>query len=347
MPWLIPPGVKVLPTFTPGSPPLVSAISRPHMSFSFQHIHFDKLHFTSKWSTHPWEIHKYSDELKKSVIQNGILHPPYLQQVQDGKFEIVCGHKRLIIAKQHLNLEKTGCFVLPEDYPIISILNIVFADQASANPLSLVEKARFLQIAVKYISKEEIADKFSKKLPLRKQKSAIGRMLNILAMDDDIIKDIHSGQLVEKMVLELQQLKDNKDRLALVDLFKMLSLGAGKQRKLFSLTRDLAFRNQVSIADFLNRDDIQQILRHDDMNPPQKAQHLGKLLQEKLTPAYIEAEKSFSVFTKELKLLPNFDLAHSQSFEADEIVLSIKFQDQRECRKLLPGIKSVFKNNQQ
>jgi hypothetical protein len=126
----------------------------------------------------------------------------------------------------------------------------------------------------------------------------------------------------------------------------MLSLGAGKQRKLFSLTRDLAYRNQVSIADFLTRDDVQQILNHKDMNPPQKAQHLGNLLQEKLTPSYIEAEKNFSTYTKELKLPANFDLSHSQAFETDEIVVSITFHDHEECRQLLPNIKSVFKNNQ-
>lgn len=314
------------------------------MPFSFQYVHFHELSFTSEWSIHPWEIDEYSDELKSSVSQNGIIHPPYLLQIPDGKFEIVCGHKRLLIAKRHLDLEKTGCFVLPENYPIISILNLLLTDQTSAYPLSLAEKARFIQIAVKYISKEEISDKFSRTLPLKKHKSALDKLLNILTMDSIIIKDIHNGQLAEKMVLELQQLKDNKDRMALVSLFKMLSLGAGKQRKLFSLTRDLAYRNQVSIADFLTRADIQQILHHKDMNPPQKAQHLGNLLQEKLTPTYIEAEKNFSAFSKELKLLANFDLSHSQAFETDKIVLSITFRDQEECRQLLPNIKSVFKN---
>jgi len=315
------------------------------MIFSFQYVSFHKLSSSSKWSVHPWEVDEISEELKDSVIQTGIIHPPYLLQLSNGDFEIVSGHKRILIAKHHLNLQQIGCFILPEDYPAVSILGLLLTDQIDAGPLSPVEKARFIQIADTYISREEFADKFSKKLALRKQKSALEKLLNILTMDSDIIKDIHSGQIPEKIALELQQLKDNNDRLALASLFRMLSLGAGKQRKLFPLIRDLAHRKQVSISDFLTRNDIQGILNHKDMNPPQKTQHLGCLLQEKLTPTYIEAEKKFSTYEKELKLLTNFHLSHSKSFETDEVVLTIKFNDQQECRQLMPGIKSVFKNS--
>ena len=313
------------------------------MVFSFQHISFHELSSSARWSIHPWEIDKYSEGLKSSIIQTGIIHPPYLLQLPEGNFEIVSGHKRLLVARHHQELEKIGCFIIPEDYPVVSILDLLLTDQISAKPLSLAEKARFLQIAVKYISREEIADKFSKRLELRKQKSAMDKMLNILTMDDDIIREIHSGRLLEKMVMELLQLNDSKDHRALVSLFRELSLGAGKQRKIFSLTRDLAYRKQVSIADFLNSNDIQQILSHKDMNPPQKAWHLGNLLQEKLTPTYTEAEKNFSTYTKELHLLSNFSLSHSPSFETDEVILSITFHDQQECRQLLPDVKSAFK----
>ena len=314
------------------------------MFFPFQNVHFHKLKFTGKWSIHPWETRRYSDELKNSILQTGVIHPPFLLQHSDTDFEVISGYKRLLIAKQHLNSDRIGCFILPGDFPELSILDLLLTDQIYTAPLSLVEKARFIQIASGCISREEIIKEFSARLGLKKQKSAVDKMLAVLNLQGDIIKEIHSGRLQDKMVMELQRLKHPDDRLTVVSLFKELCLGTGKQKKLFSLIRDLAYRNHISISDLLNSNQIQQILDHEEMNPPQKAQHLGKFLQKQLTPTFLEAESSFSDFTKKLQLPENLTLSHSQAFETDEVTLSIKCKNLQECQKMLPEIKAVVKN---
>lgn len=308
----------------------------------FQYVFFHELKFTGKWNIHPWDKGCYSEELKKSIIQTGIVHPPFLLSHPDNNFEVVSGHKRLHIAEKYLKSDKIGCFILPENLPEKSILDLLLTDQSST-PLSLAEKARFIQIASEYMTKEEIIENFSKRLEIRERHSVVDEMLGLLAMDVDIVKEIHCGRLQFKMIGELLRLKSPGDRLALVSLFKELSLGGGKQKKLFSLIRDLAYRNRTSVSEFLEGNEIQQILNHKDMNPPQKAQHLGSLLQEKLTPTYLDSENKFVNFAKELGLPENFSLGHSQAFETDEITLSINFKNTEECQQLIPLIKSVFK----
>jgi len=315
------------------------------MFFPFQNIHFHDLKITGKWIIHPWETGCYSDELKTSIIQTGIIHPPFLLQLSDTSFEVVSGHKRILIAEQHLGSDKIGCFILPGDFPEVSILNLLLTDQIYTAPLSLVEKARFIQLAVGCITREEIIDEFSTRLGLKKQKSAIDKMLAVLNLQDDIIKEIHSGRLQDKMVMELQRLKHPEDRLTVVSLFKELCLGTGKQKKLFSLIRDLAYRNHTTISDLISNNKIQQILTHEEMNPPQKAQHLGKFLQQQLTPTFLEAENSFSEFSKKLQLPENLTLSHSQAFETDGVTLSIKCKNLQECQEMLPAIKAVLKNS--
>jgi hypothetical protein len=312
------------------------------MLSSFQYVFFHELAFTGKWNIHPWDDDCYSEELKNSIIKTGILHPPFLLQHQDKKFEVVSGHKRLLIAHNYLESEKIGCFILPEKLPAESTLDLLLTDQSNV-PLSLAEKARFIQIATEYMTKEEIVKNFSARLEIREQTSAINEMLDILDMDISIVKEIHSGRLQFKMTGELLRIKSPADRLALVSLFRDLSLGGGKQKKLFSLIRDLAYRNQISISDFLKSDSLQHILNHKEMNPPQKTQHLGNFLQEKLTPTYLESENNFANFSKELKLPKNFSLSHSQAFETDAVTLSIVFKNSKECRQLLPKIKSVLR----
>lgn len=311
------------------------------MLYSLQYVFFHQLKFTGNWNIHPWDNNCYSEELKNSIIQSGIIHPPFLLQLPDKKFEVVTGHKRLMIADQHLQSDKTGCFILPENFPGRSILDLLLADQSNI-PLSLAEKARFIQIATGYMTKEEIIGNFSRGLEIREHISAINKMLDLLAMNDEIVKDIHRGRLQFKMTGELLRIKNSEDRLALVSLFRDLSLGGGKQKKLFSLIRDLAYRNDSSISDFLQSDEIQHILNHKEMNLPQKAKHLGDFLQAKLTPAYLESENNFAAFSKELQLPENFSLSHSQAFETDAVTLSIVFKDSKECKQLLPEIKSVL-----
>ena len=308
----------------------------------YQYVFFHELEFTGKWNIHPWDSDWYPEELRKSILQTGIVHPPFLLSHPDKKFEVVSGHKRLRIAEKYLDSDKIGCFILPGNLPEKSILDLLLTDQ-SGTPLSLAEKARLVQIAIEYMTKEEIIENFFGRLEIRARTSIVDEMLGILAMDVDIIKEIHCGRLQFKMIGELLRLKNPEDRLALVSLFKELSLGGGKQKKLFSLIRDLAYRSRATISDFLKGDELQLILNHEEMNPPQKAQHLGNLLQEKLTPTYLESENKFAIFVKYLEMPKNFSLSHSQAFETDEITLSINFKNSKECQQLLPEIKSIFK----
>lgn len=312
------------------------------MLFSLQHVSFRQLQSTGKWNIHPWDNNRYSEELKNSIIQTGIIHPPFLLQHPDKKFDIVTGHKRLIIADKHLESDKIACYILPENFPKQAILDLLLTDQSST-PLSLAEKAQFIRIATECMTKDEIIRNFSGKLEISEHTSAIDEMEKLLTMNTEIIKEIHGGRLQYKMIRELLRIKNPEDRLALVSLFKTLSLGGGKQKKLFSLIRDLAYRSNRSISDFLQSDELQHILNHKETNPPQKAQHLGNFLQTKLTPTYLESEKHFANFSKELQLPENCSLSHSRAFETDSLTLSIVFKNSRECRQLLPEIKSVLK----
>ncbi len=171
---------------------------------------------------------------KDGIIQTGIIHPPFLLQHPDRPLEVITGHKRLTIADKYLGSDKIACFVLPENFPQKEIPDLLLTDQ-SETPLSPAEKARFIQIASRCMAKEEILRKFSKRLEIREHTSAIDQMEKLLAMDTEIIKEIHSGRLQHKMIGELLRIKVPEDRLALVSLFRDLSLGGGKQKKLFSL----------------------------------------------------------------------------------------------------------------
>ncbi len=93
------------------------------------------------------------------------------------------------------------------------------------------------------------------------------------------------GRIQDRMVLEILSLPEETDRLALVQLFKNLGMGDGKQKRFFNLIRDIALREGSSISAYLQKKEITAILDHQEMNIPQKIQHLGSLLQHEFTPS--------------------------------------------------------------
>ena len=314
------------------------------MPFSFRIVRLHEFASSSNWCLHPWENDYNSSELKSSIIRTGIIHPPFLLPLSDGRFEIVSGRKRLLIACGDLHLDKLGCFVLTDDVPMLSVLDLLLTDQIHTGPLSYAEKAQFIKIALRYITKEKIIEQFSERLEIRKQPSVINEMLAILDLPIDIITEIHSGRLQNRMIMELLRLRHAEDRLTMVSFFKELSLGGGKQRKFFSLIRDLACRNRTSIADYMDSDEIQRIIKHREMNIPQKVQHLGSFLQRELTPSSQAAEDRFTILTKSLGLPENISLDHSPAFETDEVTLSIRCKNIQECKEIVPEIKTSMKN---
>lgn len=309
------------------------------MLLESRNIPLHLIDFSSSWNLHPWELYTLSGDLASSFSRAGILHPPILLARDDGRFEIVCGFKRLLFASSSCAPQEVSCLILAQNTDLRVILDIVLTDQSLARPLSIVEKARFLEICSCYLQSREIVDTFCGRLGMDKRPSTISALVEILKQHPLLISEAHCGALQEKIVMELLKIPSEMDRVALVRLFKKLGMGEGKQRKFFPLIRDLAFRDKMSIAAYLENSSIEKVLEHPDMNIPQKIQHLASFLQHELHPLATNAEIEFSRDVNALKIPENCTIHHSPSFEKDEVTLSITFKNFSACKERIPTLK--------
>jgi hypothetical protein len=305
------------------------------MFISCQSIPLDSINLSTDWNLHPWEFGVIPKDLQKSLALNGVIHPPLVIADSDKTFAIVSGARRIEFIRRSIGPSQIDCMVIDKDAPHSFILNLVLADQSCAFELSLAEKARFIEIASRLLKMEEIAATFLEKLQLKKGRSTIPNLLNILRQDGKIIKEIHAGRIQERMVSEILSLPEEADRLALVQLFINLGMGNSKQKRFFNLIRDIAFRNGSSVTSFLQKKEITEILDHKDMNIPQKIHHLGSLLQHEINPTSSLAEEAFVKQVKSLHLPANHSISHSPSFEKDDITLSITFKNFADCKQYL------------
>lgn len=302
--------------------------------------------FSRHWSLHPWESTDISDELAHSFHRVGILHKPILLAREGDSFDILCGFKRLRFASSTAHwTENVECLVFAKDSEPTTLLDTLLTDQSLSRPLSLAEKARFVEICCRFLSPQEIVAVYLDRLQLRKQISTIGELENILRQDPIIIAEIHSGRLQEKMVAELLKLPANSDRTAMVRVIRDLALGDSKQKRFLTLIRDLAFRQESSIARYLTSPPISEILTHPVLNVPQKIQHLSMYLQQQLCPMHTKAEEDFTCQVRDLQLPRQCTIAHSPSFEKDTVTLSITFNNFTDCANIAPHIRRMLFDN--
>lgn len=299
-----------------------------------------------EWNLHPWAATSWSDELFSSFGQLGVLHPPYVLPRENGRYQIISGFRRCHFSATVANNAAIACLILPKETDNTTLLDLVLEEQRTTRPLSLVEKARFLEICkMQNLSPEEILGRYAEKLTLRKQKATLDQLASLLKEDRLFVEGIDQGQLQEKMAGDLLLLSEPSDRLALVRLFRKLQMGDNQQKKFYTTLRDLTKRQQTPIATYLQSPEITALLDHPTMNPPQKVQHLSAYLQEQLSPEAARAEQAFQLRRRELHLPPSCSLQHSQSFESDTVDLTITFKNLSHCSAVLPAIKTVLGEN--
>ncbi len=315
------------------------------INFPCRTIPLRAIRFSREWSLHPWDSQNISDSLLQSFYRTGIIHKPILLAKNEESFDILCGFKRLEFALSTAQLETVECLVFAKDTSSTTLLETLLTDQSLSQPLSLAEKARFVEICSRFLSPQEIVLIYFERLQLRKKPATIMELQTILQQDPIIITEVHAGRLQDKMVADLLRLPESSDRIALAQLFRDLAMGDGKQKRFFSLIRDLAFRQNSTISAYLKTPAISEILQHPVLNVPQKIQHLNNYLQHQLCPMSSKADEEYARQVRDLRLPSQCALSHSPSFEKDDITLSITFRNFSDCSRKVPEIVKLLFGN--
>lgn len=296
-------------------------------SLSFLSIDLNRINDSQRWDIHPFLEPNTPVDSRQPLRKNSIfLQPPLVYEERDGSYEILSGRRRIQTAKEIHRQQKCTCLVAPQATPFRALLSLLFESHCLSSPLSPMELAYFFNIGRSYLPPEELARTFLPNMPEKNSTALVMRYLQLLPLEKEIQQLVHSLFIAETMALDLVKLKP-EDRTSLGRLFWDFQLGGGKQRRLFMLLRDVSARYSTTIPAYLKQPEIAEILRHKEMNTPQKTQKLLSLLQQKSAPSYHADEEEFRSQINRLKLPAFCGVQHSQAFETDEVTLTIRFND--------------------
>ncbi|MCF8055572.1 MAG: ParB N-terminal domain-containing protein [Desulfocapsa sp.] len=307
----------------------------------FEKVAIQSIEHSEEMNLHPFLSPEPPSTLCSSIHTLGLLHPPILKRLTPDRYQLICGRYRLR-ALERLNFSEnfTVALVLNEHSSSRQVLRYVLEDQQLSGTLSPMERAYFFSYCLKHIGIDSTIENFPSILGDKVQDHLIAKSLLLLDLEPELQYDVHAGKINEKLALDLLQLNAT-DRLALHSLFQELELGGGKQKRLLTLSRDLALQQEKTIASLLLEHDFVAILSHTEMNRPQKAATLLSILQKKLFPQSNSAEEHFKKCVNGMKLPPSCTINHSQAFERDEVAVTLRFETLTEVEKRLAEIKSL------
>lgn len=308
---------------------------------TIQTIPFTNIESSKRWCLHPFLKGSPPPQLRESIERIGLLHPPTVQEISSGKFLVICGHFRVQVVQQLLSVTSSiPCRILPQNSSTKNILDLIIGDQLLSGPLSSIEKGFFFNICGDFMDSKTIASSYLPLLGEKIQEHSIKKTLQLLTLSLSIQTSIHTGTINDKVAFELLSL-NSADRDTIYTLFQKLGLGGGKQKRLLSLCKDLVGRDGLTVQELFAAQDLQDIVSHKEMNPPQKGMLILSTLNKRLFPNSIAAEQSFSKQIKAMNLPNNCSVTHSPSFETDAVSLSIHFPSLTSVQQLLPEIQKL------
>lgn len=278
-----------------------------------------------------WDIHPFIPDRtplfqsEESIKRFGLLYVPLVRSLGDGTYEFVTGQRSYFFLKSLSPDPEIYCRILINDLHMSQVLVLLYDEHSRRGPLSPIELAYYVKLCRRLLDKEEQRELYTT-LGLSEKPYFISRLLELLELELPLQAGLMQGIISESLARDLLRLHV-MDREIVFSLFMQLNLGGGKQKRMLSLLRDLAGRSGISIQKYTGREPFQQILKHPEMNIPQKTQSLLQLMQDEYSPSLNEAENSFKIWQNNLSLPSHCSVQHSEAFEHDSVSLSVNFEN--------------------
>lgn len=281
------------------------------------------------------------DSLSRSVTLSGILHPCILLKEggkeERGGYVIVSGHRRIDAVKQ------AGEIVVParvvdaskdRQAALLFCARTAVVDNAFSRPLDMVEKAKGVVLLNRHMSLEEIVKDSPALFNERLNRRIAENLLTLGKQAGTIHQMVLEGRLSIKTVVTLETFDPNiKD--GFIRLFQHIKMGQNKQLDVITHIMEIAAREDLSIAEFMDSEELDSIITMDHPDENLKSARLRTFLAERRFPEKSKAWQEHKAALKELEFGDTISLNPPLDFEGNTYRLSFDFKTAEEFNRAL------------
>lgn len=284
----------------------------------------------------------HSERVKKSIDKIGLINPPIVRKKPGEKeFEAISGARR-IAALRALGHTEAACRLVPEDgtSDLEAVLLNLF-DNITTREFNPVEKGIALSLLSSQMTREEVLVSYMPVLGLPRHAPSLDlHMMIAKDLSDGIKIAIALGRLPLQVASELICLSQC-DQENVFRTINYLMLNNNYQIQFIDLVKDMSLIAGTSIADFLLRADIAEIINDNNLSNPRKARKLMDHLRNLRNPTLAMAEKAFKKALGSIALPEGDTIVAPQYFESPYYELRVRFRNREELNKKLDSIASL------
>ena len=311
-------------------------------------------------STFNWFPADLSESDRNSINQDGIRIPLLVQAVEDSKFRLIDGFKRLSWLKsargksaEEYQQKQLPCLIIPSIFSIRDVAKIrletLSADRNSFSGIHLCKVLNML--SEEGFSKNEIAFDVFPSLGLVSSVRLAGQLMDL--QKKLVTSEHHEESPLPESMLRmgyedlLPLLKfSSSDFRSVVMLSEKMVVKGKKWRNLLQVLDEVVRLREATAVEILHYPEIQKILEDLKIQGPVRYRLLKQKLDSLRYPKLSKMRKRFDQKSKTLKLHEGMNLESDQYFEKDELALKIKFRSVEELRDHLMNLSySVNKVN--
>ncbi len=170
--------------------------------------------------------HEALDELKKSILENGLIQPITVRRGNNGKYELISGERRLR-AFSEIGYKEIPAYIIKVDTPenMIALALIENIQREDLNPIEVAESYNRLISECK-LTQEEIAKRVGK------NRTTITNSLRLLKLPSKIKESLAEGKLSIGHARALINLESDNLKLQLLDEIVSKQLSVRKVEKI-------------------------------------------------------------------------------------------------------------------
>ncbi|MFO7891485.1 MAG: hypothetical protein R6V04_14245 [bacterium] len=218
----------------------------------------------------------YSQILKKSISDMGIINPVYLI-FRGTSYQILAGFKRVSCALA------LGQKIIParivKKKRIAECFRNLILEHLSYHTLNIIEKAKIIQIFNKLgIDWEQGKKYYLRIIDIPEKINVAEKMLRLLELPKQVQDYIEAYDISLKQT-EIFHNFNEEGNIFFVNLAAELGIRSVELAKLMTLTEDIAGKESVIISDIFNDINIDDVLKNDKLSKNQKTKEITQRLQ--------------------------------------------------------------------
>jgi hypothetical protein len=280
------------------------------------------------------------EPLQASIKLVSLLEPLILREKVGGKYQIVCGFKRVEVLRR-LALNEAATFVYhPGELDDFQALLLTIGHNITHH-LNLVEKAQALKKLLAFgVSEREVIDRYLPLFDLQPNVRILRQTTALLSLEMKVLEYLVKEDLSLSTAVCFLDL-DQEGQKAILSLLLALRPGENRLKEIISFLREISLRDGKPISSLLIRGDIVELLADWQTQRPQRMEQLRCIIKQMRFPLLTAIEERFAAYKRSLALPPQISFHPPAFFEGEEFRMELRFKDFKAFRELVAGLNEI------